>query len=80
MPAEAGTVDAGEAGRYEPGGASCDRLAEILSRSGSAEILRYKRIAAWHDAAVIASDAHPGALIISSPLKSHRSLAMPGYL
>ena len=37
MPAEAGRVDAEEAGRYEPGGASCDRLAEILSRSGKSE-------------------------------------------
>ena len=76
-------MDAAKTGGYEPGGASCDRLAEILSRSGkaeSAEILGYKCIAAWHDAAVIASDAHPGALIISSPLKSHRTLAMLGYL
>jgi hypothetical protein len=76
-------VDADEAGRYEPGGASCDRLADILGRSGkseNAETPGYKCIAAWHDAAVIASDAHPGALIISSPLKSHRTLAMLGYL
>ena len=72
-------MDAVRTGRYEPGGASCDRLAEILSRSGkgkSAEILERKCIAAWHDAAVIALDADPSELNISSPLKSHRSLAM----
>ena len=65
-------MDADEAGRYQPGGASCDRLAAILGRSGnneSVEIRDCKCIAAWRDAAVIALDADPGAFIINSPLE-----------
>ena len=74
MTAAADTMGANEAG-YELGGTSCDRPGGILNRTGkreSAEILDCKCIAAWRDAAAVGLDADPGALIISSPLQSHR--------
>ena len=49
-------------------------LAGVLDRSEDwemTEICERKRIARWHDAALIAKDADPSALFITSPLQSH---------
>jgi len=67
VPAEAGGGCSSGPGVQEPGGASHHRLLGILSRSGKKEIVEIverKGIAPWHDAASIASNANPGALII----------------
>jgi len=68
MPAKAGTVDAVRSRGYEPGGASPHRLTGGPCRSEKrdiAEIAERKRIVPWHDAASMASNADPGALIIN---------------
>ena len=77
MPASAGTVDASsEQGLQEPGGPSRRRLSGILmqfEKTDIAEIIACKCIAPCHDAGSIALDANPTALVINSPLQSHRA-------
>ena len=70
MPAEAGGGRSSGSGVQEPGGASHHRLLGFLSRSGKTEFperLERKCIVAWRDAALMASSADPGALIINRP-------------
>jgi len=77
MPASAGTVDASsKQGLQEPGGASRRRLSGILKqfeKTDIAEIIACKCIAPRNDAGSIALDANPIALVINSPLQSHRA-------